>query len=156
MKKNIAVLLSAIILVSILAGCVSTEARSAADTRNIELLIKQTYRDALAGGDTDTIIDAYTEDGVMAPQRASTAIGKDNIRQVYEGIFSALVLDLQFTIDEVIVSGNYATVRSTSAGTALVKATNEKAPDANRELWTMQKVDGKWKIARYMFNKTGE
>jgi uncharacterized protein (TIGR02246 family) len=156
MKKKIAVLLSALILVSVLAGCVSTEARAAGDARDIEALIKRTYRDALAAGDTDAVIDAYAEDGVMAPQGSATAIGKDNIRQVYEAIFSALVLDLQFTIDEVIVSGNYAIVRSTSAGTALVKATSETAPDANRELWTMRKVDGTWKIARYMFNKTGE
>jgi ketosteroid isomerase-like protein len=92
----------------------------------------------------------------MEPQGFATATGKDNIRHVYDAIFSALVYDLQFTIDEVIVSGNYASVRSTSAGTVLNKATSETAPDANRELWLMQKVDGAWKIARYMFNKAGE
>jgi uncharacterized protein (TIGR02246 family) len=121
----------------------------------VETLIKQTYRDALAGGDTDTIVGAYTTDGIMMPQGFPTASGQAAVRQVYEAIFSGLAYDLQFTIDEVMVFDDYAVARSTSAGTVSVKATNQSSPDTNRELWVLRKVDGKWKIARYMFNKDG-
>jgi uncharacterized protein (TIGR02246 family) len=155
MKKKFAVLLSALILVSVLAGCGSTENNSPGDAQDIETLIKQTYRDALAGGDADTIVDAYTTDGIMMPQGFPTASGQAAVCGVYEAIFAGFVYDLQFTIDEIIVLDDYAVVRSTSVGTASVKATDETAPDANRELWIMQKVEGQWKIARYMFNKDG-
>jgi uncharacterized protein (TIGR02246 family) len=140
-------------LIIAMTGCATTNTASA--SAEVETLIKQTYRDALAGGDTDTIVDAYTTDGIMLPQGVPTASGQTAVRQVYEAIFAGLALDLQFTIDEVIVFNDYAIARSTSAGTSLVKATNQSAPDTNRELWVLRKVGGKWKIARYMFNKDG-
>jgi uncharacterized protein (TIGR02246 family) len=152
MKRKPAFLFFALLaLILAMTGCATANTASA----EVETLIKQTYRDALAGGDTDTIVDAYTTDGVMLPQGVPTASGQAAIRQVYETIFAGLALDLQFTIGEVIIFDDYAIARSTSAGTALVKATNQSAPDTNREIWVLRKVGGKWKIARYMFNKDG-
>jgi len=37
--------------------------------------------------------------------------------------------------------------------TALPTATGETTAEANRELFVFHRVDGSWKIARYMFNK---
>ena len=53
-----------------------------------------------------------------------------------------------------IIGEKYAIVQSTSAGTALINATGKTAPEENRELFVMEKVNGDWKIARYMYNKT--
>jgi hypothetical protein len=30
----------------------------------------------------------------------------------------------------------------------------EEVPERNRELFVVQKVDGEWKLARYLYNKT--
>jgi uncharacterized protein (TIGR02246 family) len=152
MKKKPASLLSTLlVLIFAITGCATTNSASA----EVETLIKQTYRDALAGGDTDTIVGAYTTDGVMMPQGFATASGQAAVRQVYEAIFAGLAYDLQFTIDEVIVFDDYAVARSTSAGTVSVKAINQSSPDTNRELWVLRKVGGEWKIAWCMFNKDG-
>ena len=43
---------------------------------------------------------------------------------------------------------------TSSKGTTLIRATGDTIPEANRELFVFEKVDGNWKIARYMFNKT--
>lgn len=51
------------------------------------------------------------------------------------------------------INGNYAFARTTSKGATLIHASGETVPEENRELFVLQKENGVWKIARYMFNK---
>ncbi|WP_373819791.1 SgcJ/EcaC family oxidoreductase [Glaesserella sp.] len=112
------------------------------------------YAAALKSANPQNVVALYRNDGVLMPSNAPTAQGKNAITATYQHIFSAVGLDLQFDIKEITVNGNVAIVRSTSNGTATVKANNTKVPEVNRELFVLDKVDSKWKIARYMFNKT--
>ena len=123
------------------------------DEEEVRTLIATTYRDALAAGDADAITDAFADDGVVMPPEGATYRGSDAVKGNYEGIFSSVGLDLQFDIDEIAIDGDYGFVRSTSDGTATVLADNSSAPEVNRELWVVHKVDGQWKIAFYMYNK---
>lgn len=126
---------------------------TAEDEQAVRELIASTYRDALAAGDADAITAAFAEDGVVMPPEGATYRGAEAVKGNYEGIFSSVGLDLQFDIDEVVLDGDYGFVRSTSDGTATVLADNSSAPEVNRELWIVHKVDGQWKIAFYMYNK---
>lgn len=126
---------------------------TAEDEQAVRELIASTYRDALAAGDVDAITAAFAEDGVVMPPEGATYRGAEAVKGNYEGIFSAVGLDLQFDIDEVVLDGDYGFVRSSSDGTATVLADNSSAPEVNRELWIVHKVDGQWKIAFYMYNK---
>jgi ketosteroid isomerase-like protein len=63
-------------------------------------------------------------------------------------------LNIKFFIEEIQVEGNMAFAVTSSKGTTLIKATGDTIPEANRELFVFDKVNGEWKIARYMFNKT--
>ena len=123
------------------------------DEEDVRTLIATTYRDALAASDADAITDAFADDGVVMPPEGATYRGSDAVKGNYEGIFSSVGLDLQFDIDEIVIDGDYGFVRSTSDGTATVLADNSSAPEVNRELWVVHKVDGQWKIAFYMYNK---
>jgi len=123
------------------------------DEEDVRTLIATTYRDALATSDADAITDAFADDGVVMPPEGATYRGSDAVKGNYEGIFSSVGLDLQFDIDEIVIDGDYGFVRSTSDGTATVLADNSSAPEVNRELWVVHKVDGQWKIAFYMYNK---
>lgn len=123
------------------------------DKEDVRTLITTTYRDALAASDADAITEAFTEDGVVMPPEGATYRGSDVVKGNYEGIFSSVGLDLQFDIDEIVIDGDYGFVRSTSDGTATVLADGSSAPEVNRELWVVHKVDGQWKIAFYMYNK---
>jgi len=112
-----------------------------------------TYRDALNASDINKVLPLYTENGVFMPSEAPTSIGKDQIKGAYEFVFSNIKLNIEFNIDEIIINGDYAFVRTTSKGTTLIHATGKTIPEENRELFVLKKENGSWKIDRYMFNK---
>ncbi len=111
------------------------------------------YRDALNASDVSKVLSLYAEDGVFMPSGAPTSIGAEQVKGTYEFVFSNIKLSIEFTIDEIIVNGDYAFARTTSKGTTLIRATGETVPEENRELFVLQKENGSWKIDRYMFNK---
>lgn len=111
------------------------------------------YRDALNASDVSQVLPLYTQDGIFMPSSAPTSIGQEQVKGAYEFVFSNIKLNIEFFIDEVVVTGDYAFVRTTSKGTTLIHASGETVPEENRELFVLRKENGAWKIARYMFNK---
>ena len=119
---------------------------------NIENLLLA-YRDALNTSDVGKVLSLYTSDGVFMPSTLPSAKGTEQPKSAYESIFQMIQLDIEFFIDEIVVNGTYAYAQTTSRGKTLIHATGETVPEENRELFVIQNMDGKWKIARYMFNK---
>jgi uncharacterized protein (TIGR02246 family) len=111
------------------------------------------YRDALNTSDVNKVLPLYTNDGVFMPSNAPSAIGQEQVKAAYEFVFSQIQLNIEFYIDEIVVNGNYAFARTTSKGTTLIHANKQTVAEENRELFVLQKTNGQWKIARYMFNK---
>lgn len=111
------------------------------------------YRDALNASDVEQVLPLYTQDGVFMPSSAPTSVGQEQVKAAYEFVFSSIQLKIEFSIDEIEVNGNTAFARTTSKGTTLIHASGETVPEENRELFVLQKEEGEWKIARYMFNK---
>lgn len=112
------------------------------------------YRDALNASDVNKVLPLYTNDGVFMPSNAPSAIGQEQVKAAYEFVFSQIQLNIEFYIDEIVVTGDYAFARTASKGTTLIHANGETVAEENRELFVLQKTNGQWKIARYMFNKT--
>lgn len=111
------------------------------------------YRDALNASDVNQVLPLYTHDGVFMPSNAPSAIGQEQVKASYEFVFKTIQLNIEFFIDEIVVNGDYAFARTTSKGTTLIHANGQTVPEENRELFVLQKSNGTWKIARYMFNK---
>lgn len=111
------------------------------------------YRDALNTSDVNKVLPLYTTDGVFMPSNAPSAIGQEQVKAAYEFVFSQIQLNIEFYIDEIVVNGDYAFARTTSKGTTLIHANKQIVAEENRELFVLQKTNGQWKIARYMFNK---
>jgi len=111
------------------------------------------YRDALNASDVNKVLPLYTNDGIFMPSNAPSAIGQEQVKAAYEFVFSQIQLNIEFYIDEIVVNGDYAFARTTSKGTTLIHANGQTVPEENRELFVLQKANGQWKIARYMFNK---
>lgn len=111
------------------------------------------YRDALNGSDVNKVLPLYTNDGVFMPSNAPSAIGQEQVKAAYEFVFSQIQLNIEFYIDEIVVTGDYAFALTTSKGTTLIHANKQTVAEENRELFVLQKTNGQWKIARYMFNK---
>lgn len=123
------------------------------DKQAIENLITQ-YGDAIKSSSVEKVLSVFTIDGVLMAPGAPTATGQEQLRGTYEYVFSAIKLDLKFTILEVAIDKDYAIVRSESAGTTTVLSSNQSGPDAYRELFVVKREGGTWKIARYVYNKT--
>lgn len=129
------------------------EVMTKSEKENIEILLGE-YKNSLNSSDAKLAQSLYAKDGIFMPSGAPSAIGSENIFKSYEFIFSQIQLNIEFFIDEIVVAGDFAFATTSSKGTTLIHATGETIPEANRELFVFEKVDGSWKIARYMFNKT--
>ena len=112
------------------------------------------YRDALNASDGSKVLPLYTKDGVFMPTNAPTAKGQEQLKSSYESVFKTIQIHIEFFIEEIVVSGDYAYAVTNSKGTALIHANGQTISEENRELFVFQKDNGQWKIARYMFNKT--
>jgi len=112
------------------------------------------YKKALNTSDARLAQSLYTNDGIFMPTEAPSAIGSEAILKSYEYVFSQIQLNIEFFIEEIQVEGNMAYAVTSSKGSTLIHATGDTIPEANRELFVFEKVNGQWKIARYMFNKT--
>jgi uncharacterized protein (TIGR02246 family) len=114
------------------------------------------YNDALNASSTDAVIPLYAEDGVFMPPYSPSAVGTEALRKAYDAVFSAITLNVKFTIAEVVdLAPQWAFARTNSAGTTLDHATGASSAEANQELFLFRKDgDGSWKIARYSFSST--
>lgn len=111
------------------------------------------YGAALNAASVPQVLALYTPDGVFMPAGAPSAAGLAQVAQSYAGIFANIKLNIALRILEIVVASDYAFASTTSAGTTRIHATGQTVPEENRELFVLQRHDGQWKIARYMFNK---
>jgi len=118
--------------------------------------VMASYNDALNSGSTDAALALYAADGVFMPPYSQSAVGKEAVRKAYNRVFQELKFDVRFTIAElVVVSPDWAFVRTNSAGTTDHASTGKTTAEANQELFVFRKDgDGKWRIARYSFSPT--
>jgi uncharacterized protein (TIGR02246 family) len=118
--------------------------------------VMSSYEAALNASNTAAVMPLYTEDGVFMAPNFQSAIGKAALRQAYDAVFKAITLRVKFTIDELVVmSPQWAFVRTNSAGTQKINASGAASPEANQELFIFKKGDdGRWRIARYSFSTT--
>ena len=118
--------------------------------------VLSSYQDALNASNTEAVMPLYTEDGVFMPPNNPSAVGKAAVRQAYDGVFKAITLKVKFIVAElVMVSPEWAFVRTSSAGTNKINATGAVAAEGNQELFIFKKgADGQWRIARYSFSTT--
>ncbi|MEN4449442.1 nuclear transport factor 2 family protein [Mycobacterium sp. SM3041] len=116
-----------------------------------ELLAR--YAASLNAADADSAVAQYAADGLFYPYNLPTACGTDQLLTSYRQIFSAIKLDVAFTVHDVVVDGDLAIATTSSAGQVTVLEPGITTAEKNREIFILNRVDGAWKIARYMFNK---
>ncbi|GGH24818.1 hypothetical protein GCM10007423_08560 [Dyadobacter endophyticus] len=125
-----------------------------ADRSAINSLTTATHSSALASSDAAAVSNLFETNRVLTAPDAPTMKGAAAIKATYEGVFSAIKLTLAFTIDEIVIDGDYSYVRSHSGGTTLINATGQTVPASYREIFVVKKVDGVWKISWYAYNQS--
>jgi uncharacterized protein (TIGR02246 family) len=122
------------------------------DKQLIEQVISE-YQKALATSNATLATSLFTKKATFMPSGGPSAVGSEQIKGSFDYVFSLIKPTIKFTVNEVLIKGDYAFVTSTSTGTSLVHANGQTVPEVNRELFVFEKENGKWKIAKYMFNK---
>lgn len=133
---------------------VATADNTPAKEQKDVIALLRSYEKALNAGDTKTIVTLYTEDGIFYPTTFPTATGSEELAVSYDNVFAAIKLTVIFDIEEVVVKDDYAFARTQSRGKTLIHANGQTIEEANREIFILKKVNGEWKIDRYMFNKS--
>lgn len=123
------------------------------EKEKIEQLLS-VYKTALNTSDALLAQSLYAKDGIFMPSEAPSAVGLDDILKAYQFVFSQIQLSIEFFIDEITIDNDFAFAVTGSKGSTLIHATGDVIPEANRELFVFEKIEGEWKISRYMFNKT--
>ena len=118
--------------------------------------VMSSYEAALNASNTEAVMPLYAKDGVFMAPNNQSAVGKAAVRRAYDAVFKAIMLKVKFTIVElVVISPQWAFVRTNSAGSQKVNATGATSAEANQELFIFRKSDdGRWQIARYSFSTT--
>ena len=125
---------------------------SSSDHQAITALL-HSYGSVLASRYLPDLINIYTPDGVLMAPGYQPAVGTEALKASYERIFSTIKLEIEFSIDEIVVmDGEWAFARTTAEGRKfwLQRGTDEE--HLNQELFVLRKVEGEWRIARYCFS----
>ncbi len=132
----------------------SPSAHSKDDKQEIKNLLLS-YGKALNAASVKDVVPLFAEDGVFMPSALPTAKGHDQIKLAFDHEFKAIKLNIAVIFDEIVQQGNLAYVRTRSKGTITILSKNITVPtDKYRAFFVLEKIKGKWKIARFMFNFT--
>lgn len=102
-------------------------------------------------GDPSFIDEYCMDDVVVIPPGQPPIVGKEAGKQVFEEMFGALDIDLEFTSEEVVVGADLAIDRITSQETHTPKAGGEPTEKTADALYMYRRSpDGDWKVSHMM------
>ena len=107
---------------------------------------------AVNAGNVDAIVSAYGDSAVLMPPNAPAFRGKDSIRKFWSGFLAIGKFDGSLVTDDVIQSGDLAVETGHYELTITPKGSTTTVKDSGKYLVAWQKVDGKWRIERDIFN----
>ena len=117
---------------------------------SIEQVIRA-YEAALNANDLETILGLYGAEPVFMPQGAPALVGRAAVRAGYAHVFDTLKLNVRFTVHEIEEAGDWAWVRTSSAGRTRVLAAGTEGDEGNNELFVFRREGDAWRIHLYLF-----
>lgn len=120
------------------------------NTKQLETTI-ETYFEFL-NAKNHQITDLFTNDAVLMLGPFETVVGIDAVKTAYRNHFAHVTFGRVLHIDEVFATEELGFVRTHSTGTVTPMATGEAHEELARELFVLQRMDGKWLIRQYIFN----
>ncbi len=128
---------------------------SNSDEVKIHELISE-YQITLNNEETEKISTLYSKKAIFMPPGIPAINGVEEIGHTYEYLFSQFDFELEFDIQEVVVSENLAYVLSNSEGTVALESSETEETSKNQEIFILIKEEDDWKISRYMFNSLSQ
>jgi ketosteroid isomerase-like protein len=120
-------------------------------TDQVQTLLDR-YAEALRARDLDAVMACYADVAVVQAPEAPTATGPE-VRELYRAIFGALTLDIAFTIESTVESGDgTVAVFTHSTGQQTDVASGASSAESNREAFVLVPAGDGLSITRYLFN----
>ena len=116
----------------------------------------RSFQDAFNATDLSKVVKAYTPNGVLMPNNGPVANGSQSIEAVYQALFNTFEITINYAIDDQLIHGDYAFVRTASQLATRVRASGEIISLTNKDLFVLHWEGGSWKIAQYIFNNTAK
>lgn len=141
------------ILVLALIGC--APAAPQVDVAADEAAIKKWFDDSTAAlnASDGTILDFGTDDAVVMYENAPAVTGRDVLRAHQQGIYDQTAFKEIRTMDEFVVSGDWAFVRWSGKGTATPRDGGEPTEFDRKGIAILQRQpDNSWKFSRVIWN----
>ena len=131
----------------------STSLGQSTDEQQIRDL-EQQWAEAVEKRDLDAIVDLFAEDGRIMPPNAETAMGRDAVREAWQGILDLPELDFSFAPTDVHVaeSGDMAYAIGTYRLSFQSEGQEEPTQDSGKYVDIWEKVDGEWKVMVETYN----
>jgi uncharacterized protein (TIGR02246 family) len=121
-----------------------------ADEGTIRRVI-DTYAERLRAADVDGAVALFTDTAALMQPDQEIAVGTQQLTAAYRSGFEVMDIDATFEVEEILVKGDLAAVRTSSTDTVTMRATGQRMPVRFRELFVLERTNGQWKIAQYMF-----
>ena len=114
------------------------------------------FGDSFNSSDISSVVSAFMPDGVLMPNNGPLVKGHEPIKALYESLFKVFKINITYTINDIVINGDYAFARTNSRVETLIRATDESVSLLNKELFVIKKDNAQWKIADYIFNNTSK
>ncbi len=140
-------------LVLLFPGCLQPTQIGLTPTSSEEMAIRELFRqrvDAADHGDIRRWVACFSNDAIIMPANASVVVGKEAIK-AWERGFEGFRPQVKINIDEVIVAGAWAYVRSRFSGVFIKDS--QRFPIEGKELAILRRVQGDWYFHRLCGNK---
>lgn len=154
--KRILVALGAVGLVCATVQSQETAPGSTAERQSdVEAVraVLQQYDDAADSGDVDGLVALYDEDGIDMPPDEPAVVGKDAIRARLERFFADYTDALRDTVEDVTVSGDWASIRCSYTESWTPRAGGDTTTVVGKSVIILKRhADGSWRITTVIWN----
>jgi len=140
----------ATLLVLAISGC-APQMDVEADTAAVKKWFDEST--AALNANDGSIVDLGTEDAVVMYADAPAVTGRDALRARQQAIYDQATFEENRSVDEIVISGDWAFVRWAGTGTMTPKDGSEPSVFDRKGIAILQRQpDNSWKMARVIWN----
>ena len=146
--------IAALIVVASSTACASQPQRDERQDRAAVDSIRVEFEAGENAGDLDRMTRHLAADVVAMPPNRAITTGAAAFTQSLRGFLGAYKVEVQYKTDEIVVSGDWAMERGTAVETMTPKTGGAAETSNAKYLWVYHRNNGKWELARLMWNSS--
>ena len=143
-----------LIVVAISTACASQPQQDERQVRAAVDSIRVEFEAGENAGDLDRMTRHLAADVVAMPPNRPITTGAAALTESLRGFLGAYKVDVKYKTDEIVVSGDWAMERGTAVETMTPKAGGAAETSNAKYLWLYHRNNGKWELARLMWNSS--